>query len=892
MDQKRAGIHLLPEVPGASLDRSLQTALTAGGVGLWEWHPESRNLAVSPHLESLLGYPSCTFDGTVESFLAHLLPVDRQRVEHAVSAAAEHGHELDLEFRVVDLGGLGRWFWAKGRILHDLAGETPRVVGTMQEIPASVVTERRMRRQQSALLELLATRRITQLPQDEAFRAITEVAGQQLETERTSIWLFEENGEIMHCVSLYRRSLGQHTAGASLAIEAYPAYFRALDTRRALAASDAQRDPSTAELAADYLAPLGITSMLEATVRRDGRLIGVVCHEHVGPLRNWLLDEKGFAASIADVVAIVLEAEDRRRLAHALEESEERYRNYVNLSTEAILRSEFAESLDPAWPVDVQVAHLARCARVAECNSPFAHMMDAASTGELTGRLLESLLRADAFTRVATHWIESNYRLSEHETKIFLPDGSHRWLLGSMVGVFRNGRVAGLWTSFRDVTQRKESIAALEYQANHDSLTGLPNRKWLGERLTVLLSDAARADEALALMMMDLDHFKEINDTLGHFAGDQLLKLIGPRLAPVLEGHGGELARLGGDEFAVVVRPARDAATVEAIATGVIAALREPFAVGSLRLGIDASIGAAMYPTHGQDASALMRCADIAMYEAKRKHLSFALYSAADDRHSPRRLTLAHALGEAIRSGQIVVHYQPILDLKDRRVRGVEALARWLHPEHGLVAPGEFIAVAETGDQIRQLTLSVLAEAVAQWAAWRKGGFLTAMAVNLSTRVLVDRGFAEEARKILARHHMSGEYLQFEITESAMLSDAERAIATVHDLNALGVTFSIDDFGIGFSSLSYLKQLPIHSLKIDKSFVSGMASSDRDASIVRSTIHLAHDLGLRVVAEGVETTETLALLAAMGCDDAQGYLLALPQPGTEMLERVTRGEWG
>jgi diguanylate cyclase (GGDEF)-like protein len=892
MDQKHAGIHLLPELPVEIPDRSLQSALNAGGVGLWEWHPEARNLAVSPYLESLLGYPSRTFDGTVEGFLAHLLPVDRQRVEHAVRAAAEHGQEVDLEFRVVDLVGLGRWFWARGRVLQDVAGETACVVGTMQEIPASVVTERRMRRQQSALLELLATRQITQLPQDEAFRAITEVAGQQLETERTSIWLFEENGESMHCVSLYRRSLAQHTGGATLAIEAYPAYFRALDTRRALAASDAQHDPSTAELAADYLAPLGITSMLEATVRRDGRLIGVVCHEHVGPLRNWLLDEKGFAASIADVVAIVLEAEDRRRLAHALEESEERYRNYVSLSTEAILRSEFAEPLDPAWPVDVQVAHLARYARVAECNSPFAQMMDAASTEELTGRLLESLLRADAFNRVATHWIESNYRLSEHETKIFLPDGSHKWLLGSMVGVFRNGRVAGLWTSFRDVTQRKESIAALEYQANHDSLTGLPNRKWLGERLTVLLSDVARTDEALALMMMDLDHFKEINDTLGHFAGDQLLKLIGPRLAPVLEAYGGELARLGGDEFAVVLRQARDGATVEAIATGVITALREPFAVGSLRLGIDASIGAAVYPTHGQDASALMRCADIAMYEAKRKHLSFALYSAADDRHSPRRLTLAHALGEAIRSGPIVVHYQPILDLKDRRVRGVEALARWCHPEYGLVAPCEFIAVAETGDQIRQLTLSVLAQAVAQWDEWRKTGFLTSMAVNLSTRVLVDRGFAEETRRILTRYDMPGEYLQFEITESAMLSDAERAIATVKDLNALGVTFSIDDFGIGFSSLSYLKQLPIHSLKIDKSFVSGMASSDRDASIVRSTIHLAHDLGLRVVAEGVETEETLALVAAMGCDEAQGYLLALPQSGAELLARVQRGEWG
>ncbi len=892
MDQKLEGFHLSPEPAGGISDHSLQIALTAGGVGLWEWHPESRNLAVSPHLESLLGYPSHTFDGSVESFLGHLLPADRQRLEHAVSAAAEFGNDIDLEFRVIDLTGLNRWFWAKGRALHDQTYEGACVVGTMQEIPASIVTERRMRRQQSALLDLFSTRGITQLPQNDAFRAITEIAGEQLQTERTGIWLLEERSELMRCVSLYHRNLAQHTAGATLKIDAYPAYFRALDRARALAASDAQHDPATAELTADYLAPLGITSMLEATVRRGGKLVGVVCHEHVGPQRNWLLDEQRFAASIADVVAIVLEAEDRRRLAQALEDNEERDRSFVNLSTEAILRGELTEPLDPEWSVEAQVAHVARCARVAECNPPFAQLMAAASTRELVSRPLRSLVHSDAFTRVITRWIESDYRLSEHEIDVFLPDGSQLWLLGSMVGIFRDGKVGGLWTSFRDVTQRKQSFAALEYQANHDSLTGLPNRKWLGDRLTFLLGKAARTGETLALMMMDLDHFKEINDTLGHFAGDQLLKLIGPRLAPVLEPHGGELARLGGDEFAVVVRPTRDGATVEAIATAVIAALGQPFAVGSLRLDIDASIGAAVFPTHGQDASALMRCADIAMYEAKRQHLSMALYNAADNRHSPRRLTLAHALGEAIRSGQIVVHYQPVLDLKERRVRVVEALARWLHPAHGLIAPDEFIPIAETGDQIRQLTLSVLAEAAAQWAVWRKLGFLTCIAVNLSARVLVDRGFAAETRRLLARHDMPCECLHFEMTESAVLSDSERAIATVDALSASGVGFSIDDYGIGFSSLSYLKELPIHSLKIDKSFVRGVASSDRDESIVRSTIHLAHDLGLRAVAEGVETAEMLALVTAMGCDDAQGYWIALPQPGPELLERVTRGQWG
>ena len=892
MTHKGAGPSLTPEYLGGVPEAFVQTALIAGGIGLWEWHPQSRNFAISPYLETLLGYPTGAFDGTVDAFLAHLLPSDRQRIQGALAEAAETGNEVDLEFRVIDLSGLARWFWGKGRVMRDAEGRTVRVVGTMQEIPASVVTERRMRRQQSALLELLAARRITQLSQGEAFQAITEVSGQSLEAERTSIWLFEEGGGGMRCADLYVRSAGQHTAGVTLSIDAYPAYFRALDRGRSLAASDAQGDPRTAELTQDYLLPAGITSMLEATVRREGKLIGVVCHEHVGPMRSWLLDEQSFAASIADMVAIVLESDERRCLAEALAESEERYRNYVGLSTEGIVRGELREPLDPMWPVEVQLSHLATHGVIAECNGPGAVMLGAVAPSALVGRPFGSVLPVDAFTRLGTKWIESSYRLAEDETEVVFPNGLRVWLLGAVVGVFRDGKVVGLWSAFRDITQRKESVTALEYQANHDSLTGLPNRKWLSERLAKLLVEAAHHGEPVALMMMDLDHFKEINDTLGHFAGDQLLKLIGPRVDPVLEAHGGELARLGGDEFAMVVRQIHDRTAVEALAADVIAALREPFEAGGLRLCIDASIGAAIFPTHGRDASALMRCADIAMYDAKRKRISVAVYSADDDRHSPRRLALAHTLGEAVRTGRIVVHYQPIVSLKERRICGVEALARWQHPEHGLIQPEEFIGLAEMGDQIRQLTLRVLAEAVAQWDRWRQAGFVTSVSVNLSTRVLVDRGLADGTRTLLARCGMPGEHLNFEITESAMLADAERAITTLEDLRAFGVGFSIDDFGIGFSSLSYLKRLPINSLKIDKSFVIGTSSSDHDASIVRSTIRLAHDLGLRVVAEGVETSDALALLQSAGCDEAQGFLIAPPQSGAQLLEWARQGNWG
>ena len=890
MTQPR-GPGLSPDVLGGSPEAFVQTALMAGGIGLWEWHLATGDLVLSPHLETLLGYPPGGFDGASQTFLHRLLPADRVRVEAAVGAVAANGNETDLEFRLLDVGGVARWFYAKGRVLRDAVGQAVRLVGTMQEVPATVVTERRMRRQQAGLLQLLAEDPITQLPVDEAFRRITEVAGRTLEIERTSVWLFDESRAHIRCHNLYRRSLRQHMAGASLEAAAYPAYFRALETGRSVAVSDAHRDPRTIELAADYLAPLGIGAMLEAPVRHDGRLVGVVCHEHVGPPRQWLLDEKSYAASIADLVAMALDAGERARLADRLGRSEERYRTFVNLSTEGILRVEISPPVALEASLEEQVAHIRRHGVVAEANASLAKLLGASSPQRLVGRTLESLVRPEAAEKILAEWIRAGYRFSEYEVDLVGADGATLWLLGSMIGVTVDGQLGALWSTWRNITRRKEAVQALEFQARHDSLTGLPNRKWLAERLGTALEVARRTGEGLALMMMDLDHFKEINDSLGHFAGDQLLKLIGPRLQPLLAARGGELARLGGDEFAVIVSRCGDANAAAAIANEVITSLREPFEVGSLRLGIDASVGASIAPTHGFDASTLMRCADIAMYEAKRKGLRTSVYDAALDRYSPRRLALANALGEAVANGELYVEYQPIARLADRSVAGVEALARWRHPQYGEVAPDEFIPLAEMGDHIRGLTLKVLGDAAGQWRAWQGRGLRLRIAVNLSTRVLIDQGFVAETRRILERHAVPGEAIGFEITESAMATDPQRALETIGRLHALGIGFSVDDFGIGFSSLSYLKQLPLEALKIDRSFVGGMLANVRDASIVRSTINLAHDLGLRVVAEGVESSDALAMIRRLGCDEAQGHLIARPDGGAGIAAWVERGGW-
>jgi len=874
-------VDLLSGVPEAFV----QTALLAGGVGLWEWPLDTERMALSPYLETLLGYPSGGFEGTKAEFLARLTPIDRPRFELALANAADAGSEMDVEFRTSNVHGEPRCFVAKARVMRDSSGAAVRLIGTMQEIAVAVITERRLRRQQGALLALATHGGDADPGVDDALARITETAGVTIDVERTSVWLFSPDRQRLVCRSLYRRSFGRHMAGGEIDVGVFPQYIAALAKTRAIDASDAQSDPRTRELTDDYLRPLGITSMLEATVRTDtGALAGVVCHEHVGPMRQWLLDEKTFAGSVADMVARALADDRQRRLRAALEHSEKRYRTYVSISTEAILSAEFDPPVATDLPLDEQADQITARAVVVECNAALARMLGVASVDMLRGLPIATLLPPGVGRGIALEWVRAGYRLNEQEFRIAAHDGSERWVLGSNVGVVNDAALTGLWSTWRDITARKLALGDAEYHARHDPLTGLPNRKWLGEQLAMRIREAEASGERLALLLMDLDRFKEINDALGHHAGDQLLKLIGPRLAPLLDAKRGEVARLGGDEFAIIMQGVVGEDALLAAASDLVVALHAPFDVGMLHLGIDASVGAVIYPSHGDDVSTLLRRADIAMYEAKRRRLRAQLYTPELDRDSPRRLELATALAEAIRDGAIAVHYQPIIDLGGGRLHSVEALARWQHATHGTIAPDEFIPIAELGDQIRDLTLGVLGESVRQWTAWSRAGFTTTIAVNLSTRVLIDKRFAADVRRILEIHGMPGEKLHFEITESAMLADPARAIEAITELNALGIRFSVDDFGIGFSSLSTLKQLPLDSLKIDRSFIRHMTTSERDASIVRSTIHLAHDLGLDVIAEGVESTEALAAITQMGCDRAQGYAIAVPSPGATVLD--------
>jgi diguanylate cyclase (GGDEF)-like protein len=419
-----------------------------------------------------------------------------------------------------------------------------------------------------------------------------------------------------------------------------------------------------------------------------------------------------------------------------------------------------------------------------------------------------------------------------------------------------------------------------EHQATHDQLTGLPNRTLFYERVREEI-DRDGDDGPFAVMLIDLDRFKEINDTLGHYAGDQLLRQIGPRMRSVLRDED-LIARLGGDEFAVLVPDIPGEHSALAVAERLQEALEVQFTIEGLSLDVDASIGIAIHPDHGVTLDDLMRRADVAMYMAKEGHTGYELYAPERDRHSLGRLTLLGELRRAIEKGELVLHYQPKADLKTGRVVAAEALVRWDHPRHGMMGPDKFVPLAERTGMMRPLTLFVLNAALRQCREWHAVGQPIGVAVNLSARNLLDLRFPDEVQRLLTTWQVAPGWLELEITESAVMADPHRAMHVLARLSEMGIGVSLDDFGTGYSSLVYLKRLPVNEVKIDKSFITHMTDEENDAVIVESTIDLARSLGLRVVAEGVETEEVWRLLGQLGCDMAQGYYLSKPMSAIDL----------
>ncbi|MFI5010262.1 MAG: putative bifunctional diguanylate cyclase/phosphodiesterase [Solirubrobacterales bacterium] len=438
--------------------------------------------------------------------------------------------------------------------------------------------------------------------------------------------------------------------------------------------------------------------------------------------------------------------------------------------------------------------------------------------------------------------------------------------------------------AFRDV----RALAETRRQALTDDLTSMPNRRDFLQRLREGIAASQASDTSVALLLVDLDHFKELNDTLGHDAGDELLCQVGERLRGVLRSTD-TAARLGGDEFGVLLCDACDTQRAEVVADKILRAIAEPFPLKGLSLRVTASIGIALYPEHAHDGEQLMQHADVAMYEAKTAQSGRACYARERDNHSLERLTLAGELSRALESGEIEAHFQPKAEAATRRIVGVEALVRWRHPTRGLIGPGEFVTIAEQAGLGRALTRRMLALALSQVKAWRAEGLDLHVAVNTTVADLQDTKFPEEVAAMLAAHGLPPEVLVLEVTENMVLADPVRVGDVLAQLGELGLGLSLDDFGTGYSSLTHLKALPVGEVKIDRSFVGRMTADPVDAAIVEATIRLAHSIGIRVVAEGIEDQATWHSLVANRCELVQGYALSRPLPAAE-LEGLLRAE--
>ncbi|MCP5326563.1 MAG: EAL domain-containing protein [Oceanospirillaceae bacterium] len=590
----------------------------------------------------------------------------------------------------------------------------------------------------------------------------------------------------------------------------------------------------------------------------------VLLFAHDNPVEANLMD---FLQVFANRVSTELEHFQQQSV---LRDNQERYQAFIRQNRDAIARIDVQPPMDVRLSQPNQWQHIQRHGQLSEANQAFMALLASADA------TLEDVLANPALAQLIRYALECGYTVDRLETMLNTPDGQQIWVSCSVSSVVRDGQLSRIWLTGTDITESKLHIQNLEHQASHDALTGLPNRVALRSLLDDTLEQAKSYGQTVAMLLIDLDRFKEINDTLGHHYGDVLLKKIGPRLRPLLLENRARLARLGGDEFAVIMPSLGQREDARQLARKIVQAIREPFDLGSMPVEIAASVGISIFPEHGQDTSTLLRCADVAMYRAKNVPEGVLFYATEQDEHSPRRLALMTALNHAVRGEQFFLCYQPKIHLGRQQLDGLEALIRWQHPDFGPVSPGEFIHLAEMTDLIVPITHWVLEEAISQLNRWNAQGLQYKVAVNVSARNLLDDSLANNIAQLLARYQVDASQLEIEITESALMQDPEHALQVLREISQLGVSLAVDDFGTGYSSLAYLRQLPINCLKIDLTFVRHMLDNAQDEIIVNSIVHLAHNLNLTVVAEGVEDAATYQRLAQMGCDIAQGYYMSKP----------------
>jgi diguanylate cyclase (GGDEF)-like protein/PAS domain S-box-containing protein len=624
----------------------------------------------------------------------------------------------------------------------------------------------------------------------------------------------------------------------------------------------------------EALDELRIGSFATVLLRRQGRVAGTL-HLYAAPPAFFDDELVSLLEKLALNLSFALDnfqrEEARRDAENALRESETRFRDFAHAAGEYV------------WETDLESRFTYVSSRV---QSVWGY-----SDQELIGRKPSEFMPPGEAERV-TEWLRQNmapdrsFRDLEH--MIVTRNGETRWLLNNAVGIFRTPSEQTGWRGTgRDVTDRKSAEARISYLATRDPLTELPNRVLFNDRLEQGIVAARRTGQSLALLFIDLDRFKNINDSLGHQVGDQLLKQVGTRMLDCVR-KGDTLSRLGGDEFVVTLEGLQQAEDAAQVASKIIKTLSRPFEITGHTLNTSCSIGISIFPLDADDERALMKNADTAMYHAKEKgRNNYQFFSPEMNTRAVERHTLETALRQAIEQQQFKLYYQPQVDMRTGKVVGMEALLRWDHPERGLLAPGTFIAVAEESGLIEPIGQWVLRNACQRAKAWQDAGYpALKIAVNISARqVNRPREFARGIARVLSATGLEPRYLELEMTESLLIQNAEENIAVLRKLGQEGMRIAVDDFGTGYSSRSYLRQLPIDTLKIDRSFVRDIETDPEDAAIIQAIVAMAHSLGLQVTAEGVETRGQLEALSRLQCDEYQGFLFSRPLPAVEIAAR-------
>jgi len=706
-------------------------------------------------------------------------------------------------------------------------------------------------------------------PLNQALGHICEVAADVIGVERTSVWRLSDDGKELRCLNLFERTSGEHSSGAVLKASEYPAYFKAIESSRALTAHDARNDPNTCEFRDGYLIPLDIHSMLDAVVRVEGKLFGMICLEHTQSPRRWHDDEVGFAGAVSDQVVHALLSEQNRQ---------------------ATADMELAATVFSASPMGTIITD--EHTNILRVNTAFTDITGY-SAEEAVGQkpaMLKSGRHDEAFYQNLWTSLKDTGRWEgEIWNRRKSGDVYPQW--ESIVAVKNSQRgVSHYIASFTDITEKKLSEKHVYRLAHYDALTNLPNRTLLQDRLSQAIAQAKRRDRKIAVLFFDLDNFKLINDTMGHVAGDVLLQLVAGNLNACVREED-TVARLGGDEFVVVLSDITSVQDVAGVTEKILSVMREPLPLEDREVNVSFSIGVSLYPDDGLDGETLLKRADIALYRAKEGGKDRAAFFTLEMTLAlEARQRLEEDMKLALEKKQFVLYYQPQIDLSSGRVTGVEALIRWVHPERGVIPPFEFIPVAEETGLILSIGRWVLEEACRQQHAWKKKGVNIRMAINLSARQLQDEGLLNVLACVLEAFAVEPGLLELELTETCLMDDPEDAVRLMQDIKNLGLRLAMDDFGTGYSSLSYLKRFAMDTLKIDQSFVRNLPGDGQDAAIATTIITMGHNLGMNVLAEGVETEEQLKFLQEHGCDEVQGYYFSKPLP-VEEIQPLLQRKW-